>query len=135
MGIGNGGASAWDGSREFDPEHWDLRFKLHAEHVNDPSGTYIRQWVPELRSVDDKFIHTPWLMSEEDMEACGCVLGRDYPVSLVGQLDVAEKPYWEQVEKKYEPDLSLAEYKEMLAAKDKELEELRKAAGRVGVAA
>merc|ERR1711953_1613347 len=133
--VGNGGSSAWNGSRDVDPEHEDLKHKLRAEQANDPSGAYIRRWVPELKNLDDKFIHTPWLMSEEDMEACGCVLGRDYPVSLVGQLDLAENPYWEQAEKNDEPELSLAQYKEMLAAKDKELEELKKAAGRVGVTA
>lgn len=84
--IGNGGMSAWDGSREFDEEHTDLKWKLRAEQKNDPVGAYIRRWVPELCNVDAKFIHTPWLMSEKDMEESGCVLGRDYPVSIVGPL-------------------------------------------------
>merc|ERR1712185_469102 len=85
--LGNG---AWDGSREVDEEHWDLRFKLRAEQENDSSGAYIRRWVPELRSVDAKFIHTPWLMSETEMEACGCVVGKDYPASLLGPLDIED---------------------------------------------
>lgn len=29
----------------------------------DPKGTYIRRWVPELRDVDDQFIHQPWKAS------------------------------------------------------------------------
>eukprot|EP00928_Gymnodinium_smaydae_P026776 TRINITY_DN20921_c0_g1_i2.p1 TRINITY_DN20921_c0_g1~~TRINITY_DN20921_c0_g1_i2.p1 ORF type:complete len:569 (-),score=75.95 TRINITY_DN20921_c0_g1_i2:229-1935(-) len=86
--IGNGGASAWAGSRDFDPEHVDLRWKLRAEQQNDPTGSYIRRWVPELRNVDDKHVHTPWLMSEEEMASCGCTLGKDYPVSLVGPLEL-----------------------------------------------
>jgi deoxyribodipyrimidine photo-lyase len=28
----------------------------------DPQGRYIRHWLPELRDVPDKYIHTPWLM-------------------------------------------------------------------------
>lgn len=28
----------------------------------DPEGHYIRQWVPELRHLDNKFIHQPWAM-------------------------------------------------------------------------
>jgi len=28
----------------------------------DPRGTYIRHWLPELRDVPDKFIHSPWKM-------------------------------------------------------------------------
>lgn len=84
--IGNGGASAWAGSHDVDPEHEDLRWKLRAEQENDPSGSYIRRWIPELQNVDDEYVHTPWLMSEEQMEACGCVIGRDYPASIVGPL-------------------------------------------------
>lgn len=87
--IGNGGSSAWDGSREFDPEHWDMRSKLRAEQQNDPSGTYIRRWVLELGNVEDKYIHTPWLMSEKEMQACGCTVGVDYPASLVGPLNLS----------------------------------------------
>jgi len=84
--IGNGGGSAWSGSREQDPEHTDMRWKLRAEQQNDPAGAYIRRWVPELKGVPDQHIHTPWEMSAEEMEASGCVLGKDYPVSLVGPL-------------------------------------------------
>jgi len=87
--IGNGGADAWAGSREVDEEHWDLRWKLRAEQENDPTGSYVRRWVPELRNLTDKHIHTPWFMSEKEMEDCGCVLGRDYPVSVVGPLEIA----------------------------------------------
>nr|QDO16457.1 cryptochrome DASH [Crypthecodinium cohnii]USW07798.1 cryptochrome DASH [Crypthecodinium cohnii] len=86
--IGNGGASAWDGSREFDPEHIDLRWKLRAEQKNDPSGSYIRKWVPELKNVPDKHIHSPWYMTEDEMKASQCVLGTDYPKSLVGPLEL-----------------------------------------------
>lgn len=26
----------------------------------DPEGKFIRQWIPELRKMDDRYIHTPW---------------------------------------------------------------------------
>lgn len=120
--IGNGGATAWDGSREFDPEHTDLRFKLRAEQENDPSGAYIRRWVPELRNVDAKYIHTPWLMSEEEMQKCGCAIGVDYPASLVGPLDIANWDSWsDERPAQAEGQMSYAELKQLLAEKEKEL--------------
>lgn len=90
--IGNPDSIAQHG--ELDKDHYDLKQKLRAEQVNDPSGAYIRRWVPELKNVADEHIHTPWLMSVEQMELSGCVVGRDYPASLVGALDLTEQPTW-----------------------------------------
>ncbi len=49
----------------------------------DPSGAYIRRWVPELRQVDNAFIHEPWRMPLLEQRRSGCVIGRDYPAPIV----------------------------------------------------
>mmetsp|Transcript_47006 Transcript_47006/g.134494 ORF Transcript_47006/g.134494 Transcript_47006/m.134494 type:complete len:650 (+) Transcript_47006:86-2035(+) len=67
----------------------DIEVKLSAEMANDPSGEYIKRWVPELRSVDAAFVHKPWAMSEEDMEKCGCVVGKTYPAPLMSNLTLS----------------------------------------------
>jgi len=69
-----------------DETHADLCWKLSAEKANDPTGEYIRRWVPELEKVPDKYIHAPWAMSEKDMAESGCKLGQHYPESMVGRL-------------------------------------------------
>eukprot|EP00971_Amphidinium_carterae_P039722 780224-Amphidinium_carterae.1 len=33
--------------------------------VYDPDGLYLKKWLPELREVEIEFVHTPWLMSEQ----------------------------------------------------------------------
>lgn len=49
----------------------------------DPTGAYVRRWVPELAQVPDRFIHEPWTMDDEAQRAARCVIGRDYPAPVV----------------------------------------------------
>jgi len=125
--IGNGGGSAWAGSRDVDETHTDLKWKLRAEQENDPTGAYLRRFVPELKNVPDKHIHTPWLMTEAEMEACGCVLGKDYPVSLIGPLDIAESVPHQHQHWDVKMEDGIDELKAQLQLKQKEIDELRKA--------
>ncbi len=48
----------------------------------DPRGTFIRRWLPELAAVSDEWIHTPWLMGGAQQRAAGLKLGRDYPLPV-----------------------------------------------------
>ena len=70
--------------------HWVHRFKLRTEHENDLSGVYIRRWLPELRNVDTTHTHTPVAMYVTEMQECGCVIGKDYPASVVGVFKIAD---------------------------------------------
>ncbi|MET8574094.1 deoxyribodipyrimidine photo-lyase [Streptomyces sp. NPDC005012] len=47
----------------------------------DPRGAYVRRWVPELREVEDRFVHEPWRLPEERRVALG------YPPPLVDLAD------------------------------------------------
>ncbi|MFF3714880.1 cryptochrome/photolyase family protein [Streptomyces prasinus] len=47
----------------------------------DPSGAYVRRWVPELEGVEGRNVHTPWRLPEERRAAL------DYPAPL---LDLTE---------------------------------------------
>jgi deoxyribodipyrimidine photo-lyase len=52
----------------------------------DPRGSFIRRMVPELRAVDDDYIHTPHLMPPLLQRSCGVVIGRDYPAPIVDEV-------------------------------------------------
>ncbi len=55
--------------------------KQSKEH--DPSGAFIRKWVPELRVVPDDFIHTPWTWESTLIDEVKFTLGQDYPKRVV----------------------------------------------------
>ncbi len=56
----------------------------------DPRGVYVRQWVPELANLPDKFVHEPWKASAQQLAAAGVRLGKDYPEPVV-EHDLARK--------------------------------------------
>ena len=45
----------------------------------DENGDYVRTWIPELKNVPARRIHEPWLMSRQEQEQYGVIIGQDYP--------------------------------------------------------
>jgi len=69
------GAEAAPYFRIFNPTTQGTRF--------DPSGDYVREWVPELARVPDEWIHQPWQAPADALQAAGVRLGVDYPRPLI----------------------------------------------------
>lgn len=49
----------------------------------DPTGMYVRRYIPELKNVPDKYLSEPWTMPKEVQEEAGCFIGSDYPKPIV----------------------------------------------------
>ncbi len=49
----------------------------------DPMGAYVREFVPEVRNLEARFIHKPWEAPLVVLEAAGIRLGETYPKPLV----------------------------------------------------
>ena len=57
----------------------------------DPSGAYIRKWLPALKDMPDKYIYEPWSAPIEVQRRAGCVVGSDYPHPLVDHAEVSKQ--------------------------------------------
>lgn len=69
------GADAAPYFRIFNPVRQGERF--------DPTGSYVRQWIPELARLPDEWIHRPWGAPYGILADAGVALGKTYPKPLV----------------------------------------------------
>ena len=69
------GADAAPYYRIFNPVLQSERF--------DPDCRYLRQWIPELKALPDKWLRRPWEAPPEVLRAAGVELGRTYPRPVV----------------------------------------------------
>ena len=73
--AGTGGPSAQPYFRILNP------ITQSARH--DPTGAYIRRYLPELARVPDRYIHAPWTLPRTVQTEIGCLIGEQYPAPLV----------------------------------------------------
>jgi deoxyribodipyrimidine photo-lyase len=50
---------------------------------HDPDGTFIHQWIPELREVPAPQCHRPWRLTLMEQQLYQCRIGEDYPSPIV----------------------------------------------------
>lgn len=66
----------------------------------DKTGDYIRKYLPQLAKYPEKFIYEPWKAPLALQQACGCVIGRDYPSPIVDH-DVVSKQNMDRMKEAY----------------------------------
>jgi len=49
----------------------------------DPHGDFIREWLPELASIQNSNVHEPYKIDPDELKKLSIVLGKDYPVPIV----------------------------------------------------
>ena len=81
----NNGNWQWISSVGVDPAPYFRRMynPVIQQGRHDPTGEYVRRWVPELCDVPAAKLAEPWTMSEDEQEAAGCRIGSDYPEPIV----------------------------------------------------
>ena len=80
--VAGSGADASPYFRIFNPMTQGEKF--------DGGGDYVRRWVPEIKDLPDKHLHTPWEAPDEVLEDAGVTLGDTYPEPIVDHKSARE---------------------------------------------
>lgn len=88
----NVGGWQWSAGVGTDAQPWFRIFNPVTQSQRfDPTGCFIRRYIPELAKVPDKYLHAPWRMPASVQQACGVVLGQDYPWPIVDHAQARQK--------------------------------------------
>ena len=80
----NNGGWQWAASTGCDAQPWFRIFNPVTQSQRfDARGEFIRRYLPQLKGLDAKQIHAPWLVNAEALAERGVVLGADYPLPVV----------------------------------------------------
>jgi deoxyribodipyrimidine photo-lyase len=77
------GADAQPFFRIFNPVRQGQKF--------DAEGAYVRRWVPELRKLDNRYLHAPWEAPLAALRAAGVELGSSYPRPVVVHAEARDR--------------------------------------------
>jgi len=73
--VAGSGADAAPYFRIFNPVTQSRKF--------DAAGAYIRRYVPEIKTLPDKYLHAPWEAPDTILKEAGISLPEDYPMPIV----------------------------------------------------
>ncbi len=80
----NNGGWQWAASTGCDAQPWFRIFNPVTQSERfDASGKFIRKYVPELVTCDQKEIHAPWQIPPLRQQSLGVIIGKDYPAPVV----------------------------------------------------
>ncbi|MFZ1250215.1 MAG: deoxyribodipyrimidine photo-lyase [Candidatus Microsaccharimonas sp.] len=57
----------------------------------DPTGEYVRRYVPELKNVPMKYLSQPWTMPDDLQKQSKCIIGKDYPKPIVDHSEARQR--------------------------------------------
>ena len=81
--VAGSGTDAAPYFRIFNPSLQSERF--------DKEGNYIKKWIPELKNLPSKLIHSPWKFHESDLKKYEIELGKTYPYPIIDHGNARDK--------------------------------------------
>ena len=88
----NNGGWQWASSSGCDAQPYFRIFNPVSQSEKfDPSGKFIRRYLPQLAGLPDAAIHAPWQANDIELAAAGVVLGETYPRPVVDHAEARER--------------------------------------------
>ena len=81
--VAGSGTDAAPYFRIFNPSLQSERF--------DKDAIYIKKWIPELRDLPAKLIHSPWKASSTDLKKYNIELGKTYPYPMIDHSEARDR--------------------------------------------
>uniref|UniRef100_A0A665VDQ0 Cryptochrome-2-like n=1 Tax=Echeneis naucrates TaxID=173247 RepID=A0A665VDQ0_ECHNA len=83
----NAGSWMWLSCSAFFQQFFHCYCPVGFGRRTDPSGDYIRRYIPILKDYPNRYIYEPWNAPEFVQKAANCVVGVDYPKPMINHAE------------------------------------------------
>uniref|UniRef100_A0AAY4EBE2 Photolyase/cryptochrome alpha/beta domain-containing protein n=1 Tax=Denticeps clupeoides TaxID=299321 RepID=A0AAY4EBE2_9TELE len=83
----NAGSWMWLSCSAFFQQFFHCYCPVGFGRRTDPSGDYIRRYIPKLKDYPNRYIYEPWNAPESVQKAANCVVGVDYPKPMINHAE------------------------------------------------
>ncbi|XP_062276746.1 cryptochrome-2 [Scomber scombrus] len=83
----NAGSWMWLSCSAFFQQFFHCYCPVGFGKRTDPSGDYIRRYIPILKDYPNRYIYEPWNAPEAIQKAANCVVGVDYPKPMINHAE------------------------------------------------
>lgn len=83
----NAGSWMWLSCSAFFQQFFHCYCPVGFGRRTDPSGDYIRRYIPILKDYPNRYIYEPWNAPESVQKAANCVVGQDYPKPMINHAE------------------------------------------------
>ncbi|KAK2490289.1 hypothetical protein MC885_009900 [Smutsia gigantea] len=85
----NAGSWMWLSCSAFFQQFFHCYCPVGFGRRTDPSGDYIRRYLPRLKGFPSRYIYEPWNAPESVQKAAKCIIGVDYPRPIVNHAETS----------------------------------------------
>uniref|UniRef100_A0A4X2KR43 Cryptochrome-2 n=1 Tax=Vombatus ursinus TaxID=29139 RepID=A0A4X2KR43_VOMUR len=85
----NAGSWMWLSCSAFFQQFFHCYCPVGFGRRTDPSGDYVRRYLPQLKGFPSRYIYEPWNAPESVQKAAKCIIGVDYPKPIVNHAETS----------------------------------------------